>query len=148
MKKYFFLLVDDDPDDSELFKEALNEVDNSAVFYHAENGEAALTKLSQLPLPEIIFLDINMPRMNGWEFLRELKYVDHYKAIPVIMYSTTSHPEEIQTANALGANFQTKPSSYSELKKMLIDVIDRLKESSLESLSLVESNPIAIGSNH
>jgi len=132
MKKHFFLLVDDDTDDSELFKEALNEVDASAVFFHAENGEDALKILSEFQLPEIIFLDINMPRMNGWEFLRELKFIERYRSIPVIMYSTTSHPEEMQTANALGVLFQTKPSSYSGLKNMLLEVIAGLKKDALE----------------
>ena len=140
MKKYFFLLVDDDADDSELFKEALNEVDDAAIFYHAENGEEALKKLNELHLPEIIFVDINMPRMNGWEFLRALKFIERYRTIPVIMYSTTSHPEEIQTANALGVTFQTKPSSYSDLKKMLAGVIARLKNSSLETQLTVSAN--------
>lgn len=136
MKKLFFLLIDDDIDDSELFNEALNEVDDSAVFYHADSCENALKKLNELNLPEIIFLDINMPRMNGWEFLRVLKHNKLFRNIPVIMYSTTSHPEEIDTAIALGAEFQTKPSSYSELKKMLAEVIEKLNANAVEAVSL------------
>ena len=52
------------------------------------------------------------------------------------MYSTTSHPEEIDTAIALGAEFQTKPSSYSELKKMLAEVIEKLNANAVETVSL------------
>lgn len=141
MKKYFFLLVDDDTDDSELFEEALREVDDSAIFYHAQNGEDALKKLNEHDLPAIIFLDINMPRMNGWECLRQLRYNERYRKIPVIMYSTSSHQEEIDIAASLGAaNFYTKPNSYSGLKKMLTNVITTLKENASEPMSLALSD--------
>ena len=136
MKELSFLLVDDDRDDSELFKEALNEVDHSAIFFHAESGEDALLKLNESDLPEIIFLDINMPRMNGWEFLRVLKYNEQFRKIPVIIYSTTSHPEEKDTAIAWGATFKTKPNSYSDLKKMLTEVVYNLKISLTETVPL------------
>src|SRR3954466_7950839 len=141
MKKYVFLLVDDDMDDSELFQEALTEIDSTIIFHHAENGEDALKKLDPFQLPDLMFLDINMPRINGWECLRLMKNNPVFRKIPVIVYSTSSHQEEVNSAIALGAyNFYTKPSSYKELKKMLTEVVAKLKSSSLESFQLVTTD--------
>lgn len=134
-----FLLIDDDADDSELFREALQETDSSLSLQCAENGEEALELLKKIEKPDLIFLDINMPRMNGWECIKKLKSTGAYKSIPVIMYSTSSHQREIDIAVSLGAlNFYTKPHSYSELKKMIRHVTEKLKSGDVESLCLKE----------
>ena len=131
MKKSFFL-VDDDTDDAGLFCEALKEVDPSAVCHLASHGEEALEILERVGAPDIIFLDINMPRMNGWECLAELKTSDAYKDIPVIMYSTSSYQREIDIAKEAGALcFFTKPDSYKDLKKMLRFVTGLVDENTL-----------------
>ena len=126
MKK--ILLIDDDLDDAELFKEALAEADSTAFFEYQEDGKQALKTLSlqQVQLPDIIFLDINMPSISGWECLKALKADDELKEIPVIMYSTSSHKREIGIAEELGAaDFIIKPHDYNELKEKLINVINR-----------------------
>jgi CheY-like chemotaxis protein len=136
-----FLLIDDDVDDSELFREALEETDGSISLYCAENGEEALKLLKEIANPRIIFLDINMPRMNGWECLKKLKSNAEYKNIPVIMYSTSSHQREVDIAIDLGAlSFFTKPHSYSELKNMIKGVIEKIQTGTLESIRLVSNN--------
>jgi CheY-like chemotaxis protein len=136
-----FLLIDDDADDSELFREALEEMDRSTSLHCAENGEEALKLLKRIELPGIIFLDINMPRMNGWECLKKLKSSPEYKNIPVIMYSTSSHQREVDIATDLGAlSFFTKPHSYSELKNMIKGVIDKMETNTLESIRLISNN--------
>jgi CheY-like chemotaxis protein len=136
-----FLLIDDDADDSELFREALEEIDQSISLHCAENGEEALKLLNDVDKPNIIFLDINMPRMNGWECLKKLKSNNAYKDIPVIMYSTSSHQREVDIAIDLGAlSFFTKPHSYSELKKMVKGVIEKIETGTLESIRLVSNN--------
>jgi PleD family two-component response regulator len=136
-----FLLIDDDADDSELFREALQEADATMCLHCAENGEEALKLLEAIEKPVIIFLDINMPRMNGWECLKRLKNSTKYKDIPVIMYSTSSHQREIDIAIDLGAlSFFTKPHSYRELKIMLNGVIEKMKANDLNSLQLNASN--------
>lgn len=121
MKK-IFLLADDDMDDKELFQDALNEIDPSINCYFANDGKEALEILgdnTKLP-PRIIFLDINMPGMDGWECLSILKSTTEYKDIPVIMYSTSSHRRDIDNALDNGALcFFTKPNEYSELKNIL-----------------------------
>ena len=81
------LVVDDDNDDRELFSEALASVDPVIVCDQATDGAEALKRLStrEIDKPDIIFLDINMPVMNGWQFLSKLKSEDQYKNIPVIV---------------------------------------------------------------
>ncbi len=136
-----FLLIDDDADDSELFREALEETDKSIPLHCAENGEEALKLLNEINKPGIIFLDINMPRMNGWECLKKLKANESYKHIPVIMYSTSSHQREVDIAIDLGAlSFFTKPHSYSELKAMIKSVINKMETGTLESLRVISTN--------
>ena len=130
-----FLLVDDDSDDTELFCEALNEIDHSVHCHFALDGEEALSLLQEIK-PNVIFLDINMPGMNGWDCLSLLKSNEESKNIPVIMYSTSSHKTEVEKAFNMGAlSFFSKPSDYKELKAMLQDVVDRVNNGTLESLA-------------
>ena len=136
-----FLLIDDDVDDSELFREALQELDPTIPIHFAENGEEAFKLLEHISKPNIIFLDINMPRMNGWECLKKLKSKTIYADIPVIMYSTSSHQREVDMAIHLGAlSFFTKPHSYKDLKQMVKGIVEKMETASLESIRLVASD--------
>lgn len=137
VKKVF--LIDDDEDDRELFCEAMEEVAPDIVCYTAANGRKALTQMAnkELEIPDIIFLDINMPVMNGWQCLAMLKEQELYKNIPVIMYSTSSHPEHVEKAQQLGAlGFFTKPPNFNNLKDSLAIVAEHLHSNSLPSLIL------------
>jgi CheY-like chemotaxis protein len=121
------LLIDDDRDDAELFKEALSELDASIGFEHYEDSKEGLRRLleRQSVLPDIIFLDINMPVVSGWQCLTEFKKSEHLKDIAVIMFTTSSQPRERELAQELGAEgFITKPSDYKTLKTMLSSVIE------------------------
>ena len=138
-----FLLVDDDPDDRDLFCEALLEIDPKIVCYAASGGRNALANLKTgaISLPDIIFLDINMPGMNGWQILSFLKEDEESKDIPVIMYSTSSHPEDVEKAHSFGALCMfTKPPSFAELKKCLELVLGHLVNGSLPAL--MSSSPL------
>src|SRR6201989_3510630 len=111
--KRTFLLADDDPDDVEMFREALLIIDPSIVFYHVQDGRGVLDILrdKDIEKPDIIFLDINMPIMNGWECLASLKQYESYRSIPVFIYSTASHIKEVERAIEMGAVcFFTKPT--------------------------------------
>lgn len=133
----FFLLADDDTDDTDMFHEALMEVDPSTVFYRATDGRDALAilKKCEQEMPHIIFLDINMPRMDGWECLAQLKASDTYKNIPVLIYSTSAHQRDIDIALELGALcFMTKPSDFKELKKILAEIIAHLDGNLLDAV--------------
>lgn len=81
------LLVDDDLDDQDYFREALRIADPSIVLYTAKDGVNAMEQLQKIT-PDIILLDLNMPRMNGVECLRELKKTEALSDIPVIIYSS------------------------------------------------------------
>jgi CheY-like chemotaxis protein len=75
-------------------------------------------------LPDYIFVDLNMPRMGGLQFLKEIKQTETLKHIPVIIYSTSSNPGDIAKTRELGAvSFVTKPSRFSDLCNFLQSLI-------------------------
>jgi CheY-like chemotaxis protein len=115
------LLVDDDPDDQEVFLTALNDVASSVLCLVAPDGDRALELLhNEETIPDYIFLDLNMPRMNGFEFLAAMKKSKILKDIPVIVYSTTAQSSQIEKVKKLGATeFFTKTYKYKELCAML-----------------------------
>ncbi len=122
IKPISFLLVDDDPDDILLFKEVLTQVDASIQLQTATNGKEALKVLRECGdhLPQVIFMDINMPIMNGKESLREIKKDQSLHKIPVIMYTTSSQSSDIEEAMMSGALcYITKPSSLNDLQSIL-----------------------------
>ncbi|WP_281233982.1 response regulator [Flavobacterium gelatinilyticum] len=123
------LLADDDMDDTEMFCEALAEIDENAICHCAENGSEALKILSSLDKnPGVIFLDLNMPIMNGWDCLKRLKSDDRYKEIPVIMISTSSHKNDMETASKLGALcYFVKPNNFNDLKEILRTITSNLQ---------------------
>src|SRR4051812_7578026 len=114
-----FLLIDDDQDDKELFCEAIAAIDEQIVCYAETSGLKALDKLNnkKIDKPDVIFLDVNMPIMDGWQCLSMLKSSEAHNGIPVIMYSTSSQAEDIQKAQQMGAaSFFTKPTDFKRLK--------------------------------
>ncbi len=121
-KPITLFLADDDSDDAFLFGEVLEEINPAIVLITATNGEEALQKLTTngYPQPDIIFLDLNMPRMDGKECLAALKEDENLKHIPVIMYTTSSQSRDIEETIQRGALcFITKPSSVKELRDIL-----------------------------
>jgi CheY-like chemotaxis protein len=129
-----FLLADDDRDDAELFGEALGSLNPPVKFIHVENGHGVFSVLNVKKeiKPDIIFLDLNMPELSGWQCLARLKNDVFFKDIPVIMYSTSSNARDREIAIELGATgFITKPSSFNTLISILTDLastpIDELK---------------------
>jgi CheY-like chemotaxis protein len=137
INKKIFFLADDDADDRELFGEALESLDSQVTCYMAIDGQQALDLLSTLTnhLPHVIFLDINMPVMNGWHCLKSIKLEEKYKNIPVIMYSTSSHQREVDIAIDMGALcFCVKPEKFGTLKQILEAVSNNLGENLLQEL--------------
>jgi CheY-like chemotaxis protein len=119
-----FLLADDDADDAQIFCEALCRIATVMQCYKVENGREVFDFLSEaetrIGKPDVIFLDINMPIMNGWECLKELRSNPNYSSIPAIMYSTSSAKRDIDLAYSLGASlFLTKPDDFRELCTIL-----------------------------
>lgn len=128
MLEKVFLLADDDRDDTELFCEGLASIDNNIICHCTQNGQEALNKLAELAQkPNLIFIDINMPVMNGWQCLKALKAHEIYKNIPVIIYSTSSNQKERDIANDLGALcFFKKPDDFLQLKSALEVIVNNL----------------------
>jgi CheY-like chemotaxis protein len=120
------LLIDDDDDDQEIFLAALSEIDISVKCTIANNGREALEMLNHSTInPDIIFLDLNMPVMNGQQFLLEIKRTKKLKEIPVIILSTTSHKATIELIMDMGAQqFFSKPDSFEDLIDILKSVLN------------------------
>src|SRR5687768_9094139 len=96
------LNVDDDLEDIEIFCDAVREIDPSIICLVAKSAEEAMKILcSDIELPQIIFLDINMPKIDGNACLRQIKQNRRLDKIPVIMYSTHSRKTDIETCKAL-----------------------------------------------
>ena len=109
------LLIDDDPDDRDLFKNALSLVDASVQLDCAKNGVEALDRLQQ-QAPDIIFLDLNMPLMPGLEFLAKLKKTVDLNEIPVIIFTTSSAERDIEETALLDADeYIVKPSNFRQI---------------------------------
>ena len=85
------VLVDDDQDDIDFFSQALFETDSPVELYSFLDCQDMLARVQTMKnLPDLIFLDVNMPEMTGWECLKEMRKVSAFQAVPVIVYSTSS----------------------------------------------------------
>ncbi|HRE76967.1 MAG TPA: response regulator [Flavobacterium sp.] len=119
-------LADDDEDDRLFFKDAFEELKiNTVVSTHCD-GEELMKYLHdpETVLPNILFLDLNMPRKNGFECLLEIKKVQKFDDIAIAIYSTSSSEEDIENTFVQGANiYIKKPSEFSTLKKILSEVV-------------------------
>jgi CheY-like chemotaxis protein len=129
------LLADDDSDDREVFTETLAAIDPGIVCHCAEDGRQALQLLhsKEIGTPDVFFLDINMPVMDGWELLARLKSDSVYKHVPVIIYTTSSVEKDKKVARELGALcFVTKPNNFKSVKSLLKVVVHHLYNNSLQ----------------
>ncbi|MGZ3885749.1 MAG: response regulator [Bacteroidia bacterium] len=114
------LLIDDDKDDQFFFFKAIKEIDPAIICEAADDGRKGLNRLESGFTPDIIFLDLNMPQMNGFDFLRAVKQSGELKQIPVVIFSTSNNPQDIKKAEDLGAAaFLTKPNNMAKLAEEL-----------------------------
>jgi CheY-like chemotaxis protein len=112
------LIVDDDPDDVELFIDGVRNVDETIQCSRAVNGHDALQQLRLNPdfRPDYIFIDLNMPRLNGKQLLAELKKFPELRNIPSIIYTTSKLKQDKDETRLLGAvHFITKPYRLEDL---------------------------------
>lgn len=114
-------IIDDDMEDQEIFIEAVTEVSKSIECFCSTSGEEALKQLEhEQTMPDLIFLDLNMPKLNGKQVLKEIKNKLSLKNIPVIMYSTSFAPRDIDEITSLGAaHHLLKPARFDELCESL-----------------------------
>lgn len=115
--------ADDDIDDLDFFKEVTSELNEPVSLF--EEGDKLLETLNNPPpIPSIIFLDLNMPAKSGFDVLREIKANPKMQNIPVIIFTTSINPNDIELSKKLGANlYIRKPSSMSTLRKAIDHVL-------------------------
>jgi two-component system, response regulator len=128
------LIVDDDEDDFFLVQSAFQAKVKSVDLRLVQDGEEMMGYLRQegkfetpesSPLPCLILLDINMPRMNGMMALGEIKADPAFKHIPVVMFTTSNDTDDITACYRLGANaFMVKPASYEQLVTAVSGLMD------------------------
>ena len=120
------LLADDNDDNRNFFIEALQELKINVVVKAVKNGQELIDFLSQtnVSLPHLVFLDLNMRRKTGFDCLNEIKRTDRFKNVAIAIYSTSASEKDIEETFVRGANVHIKkPSSFSSLKKVLSQVI-------------------------
>lgn len=123
------LIVEDDPEDRMLAEDAMNDSKPTFPVRFLEDGEQLLAYLQHKgkyqeedsnPLPGVIVMDLNMPRLDGREALAQIKAHPVFKTIPVIILTTSNNSKDIENCYSLGANsFITKPRNYRELVKIM-----------------------------
>jgi len=128
------LLADDDADDCLFFREVLAELFPSVNFTAVHNGEELMELLNKetVIIPNILFLDLNMPRKNGFECLAEIKLNSKLKAVPVVVFSTSVEQEMVNLLYNKGAQyFIRKPSEFAQLKKIILHTITLIMQNNI-----------------
>ena len=121
------MLIDDDEDDREILLSVIQNILPTATHTIANNGQDALSKLNRSPMPHLIFLDLNVPLINGSQFLAARRENAMLNSIPVVILSTSSDQPMIKETIELGAwYFVTKPDKYSACEGALRDVLKNL----------------------
>jgi CheY-like chemotaxis protein len=132
-RSFYIYMADDDVEDIQLAREAIKHHELPVELIYVHDGQDLLDLLRSTGKyagnknhpPHLVLLDLNMPRKDGRETLKELKADARLKMIPVIIYSTSSAPEDINNAYSLGANsYITKPFSFEELAATLSTLVN------------------------
>ena len=142
MQPETILLIEDDHGDRELTRRALRSCNSKATLHCVDNGEEALDYLqhkgkfqeaNSSPRPDIILLDINMPKLDGRGFLRQLRRIESLSSLPVVTLTTSNNHTDINEMYSLGTNsFITKPSSIAQF----VEVIKSLDEYWFQTVAL------------
>ena len=132
MNRRIILLVEDSPDDAELFRIAFNRIGASGELRAVGDGEEALGYLAgagvyadreRFPQPHLLLLDLRMPHVTGFEILQRLRALANFKALPVIAFSGSDYQPDVRYAYELGANcFLKKPNSFEDLIQALTEI--------------------------
>ncbi len=128
MEKFFVLIAEDDADDRFLLQNAFDEMGYGKSLQFVENGVELIDFLERNVnkygnFPAFILLDLNMPKKDGREVLKEIKQHDIFKTIPVVVFSTTKNESEVKRCYELGANtYVVKPVSYDALLKFVENI--------------------------
>jgi DNA-binding response OmpR family regulator len=125
-RKIQILLIEDDADDVELLQEALT--DNGVDFQMTviKDGNAAVNHFKEGgPLPDIVVMDFNLPKVHGRDVVREIRSNDRYKRVPVLILSTSSSATDINFAYEAGANnYLVKPATLEAINSTVTVIVD------------------------
>jgi CheY-like chemotaxis protein len=122
------VIVDDDPSDLELFMEALSVIYNKNLIKVFNDSQMAAKYFDEIidvhssagKIPSFVLLDINMPKIDGFEILKKIKSSPKLKLIPVVMFSTSIRKLDVEKCYNLGANaYVTKPLQFAEFKERI-----------------------------
>ena len=131
MKKLKILLIEDDEIERMKFSRVCSTLGNHTIV-EAQNGEKALEILNQIELPSLILLDLNMPKINGIEFLKILKSNKRLQYIPIVVMSTSNNHDDIQKCYEIGiSGYMLKPLHYEDYQKKISNLINYWKENEL-----------------
>lgn len=126
------LMIDDDPDDRSIFHDALKSLNIDVQYITAEDGQEALDMISKpdfLP-PDMIFVDLYMPKLNGYDFVIEMRKMAWYKHIPTYIYtSNNSAHERVNCLTAGATGYVVKQFRDADLAKELQNIIPRYNAS-------------------
>jgi CheY-like chemotaxis protein len=114
------LCVDDDPDDWELIRSAIFDIDPSYIIDYAANGKEAIQYLDDaknIELPCLIIVDINMPVMDGKQTVMEIKKTPELSQIPIVVFSTSNHPLDLSFCKRYGVEMVTKPANLKQISQ-------------------------------
>jgi CheY-like chemotaxis protein len=121
-KPLYVLLADDDEDDRLIFKEALEDIKIKTIVITVNDGIELMDYLTRpdVRLPDVVFLDLNMPRKNGMQCLEEIRNSAALKHLTIAIYSTSGAERDIEETFVKGANvYIKKPNDFSTLKKVV-----------------------------
>ena len=144
-------LADDDKDDCLFFRDALEELPVTTELTTVHNGEQLMQLLKEKigELPQVLFLDLNMPRKNGFECLSEIKLDEKLKQLPVIIFSTSFEQDVVNLLYKKGGQYYIrKPAEFSQLKKVIYEALSLIAEGNKsqpprEDFVITGQNPIA-----
>lgn len=126
--KNIVLYADDDADDLELVRDAFSRYAKNVEIVAVKDGSQAMSYLQNLteddPTPCLIVLDINMPMLSGKDVLARLRQLKRFENVPVVLFSTSSQPQDAQFAERYDAGFITKPLDYSQMEYITEQFID------------------------
>ncbi|QMU65777.1 MAG: response regulator [Flavobacteriaceae bacterium] len=125
MKKLRILLIEDDEIERMKFKRVCTKNGFEHIIVEAPNGEIALHLLDSNKLPDFILLDLNMPKMNGTEFLKSLKANPALQFIPIVVLSTSNNYEDVKKCYEIGASgYMIKPLHFEDYKQKVISLLN------------------------
>jgi CheY-like chemotaxis protein len=132
LPKNIVLYADDDPDDLELVQDAFAKYSNNVEVVSFMDGISALSYLQELssldPTPCLVILDINMPVLNGKEALVRLRQMERFESVPVVLFTTSSQPNDKSFATRYNAGFVTKPLDVKQMEVITDQFIDHCAE--------------------